>query len=99
MLGGEWGEGRGGGGGGGRRRVEGGGGGGWWGGWCASGSRGRPCLASAIGRRFVAFHARQLVVQPNGNGLPSIVEVTAVPESGRRSSGVIRHDKVAAMAG
>ena len=45
------------------------------------------------------FHARHLVVQPNGNGPPSIVEVTAVPESGRRSSGVLRHDKVAAMAG
>ena len=45
------------------------------------------------------FHARQLVVRPNGNGLPSIVEVTAVPESARRSHGVLRHDKVAAMAG
>jgi putative ATP-binding cassette transporter len=45
------------------------------------------------------FHARQLVVQPNGSGPPSIVEVTAVPESGRRSVGVFRHDKVAAMAG
>ena len=45
------------------------------------------------------FHARQLVVQPNGNGLPSIVEVTAVPGSARRGLGVLMHDKVAAMAG
>ena len=45
------------------------------------------------------FHARQLVVQPNGNGLPSIVEVTAAPASARHGLGVLTHDKVAAMAG
>jgi len=45
------------------------------------------------------FHARQLVVQTNGNGLPSIVEVTAAPGSTRRGLGVLTHDKVAAMAG
>ena len=44
------------------------------------------------------FHARQLMVQPNGNGLPSIVEVTAMPGA-RRGLGVLMHDKVAAMAG
>ncbi len=45
------------------------------------------------------FHARQLVVQPNGNGLPAIVEVTAAPASARHGLGVLMHDKVAAMAG
>jgi len=45
------------------------------------------------------FHARQLVVQVNGNGLPSIVEVSAAPASARHGLGVLTHDKVAAMAG
>jgi len=55
----------------------------------------------SVGHRVTLhpFHARHLVVQPNGSGSHSIVEVTAVPESGRRSVGVFRHDKVAAMAG
>ena len=55
----------------------------------------------SVGHRVTLrpFHARQLVVQPNGSGPPSIVEVTAAAESGRRSVGVFRHDKVAAMAG
>ena len=43
------------------------------------------------------FHARQLVVQPNGRGLHSIVEVTAAPWS-PRGLGVVP-DKVAAMSG
>jgi vitamin B12/bleomycin/antimicrobial peptide transport system ATP-binding/permease protein len=45
------------------------------------------------------FHARQLVVQPNGNGLSSIVEVTAAPASARHGLGVLMRDKVAATAG
>jgi putative ATP-binding cassette transporter len=45
------------------------------------------------------FHARQLVVQPNGNGLPSIVEVTAIPGSARRGVGIVMRDEAAAMAG
>ena len=45
------------------------------------------------------FHARQLVVQPNGNGLPSIVEVTALPGAARGNLAIPMRDKVAAMAG
>jgi putative ATP-binding cassette transporter len=42
------------------------------------------------------FHARHLLVQPNGNGPASVVEVTAAPESGR---GVLLPGKRAARPG
>jgi vitamin B12/bleomycin/antimicrobial peptide transport system ATP-binding/permease protein len=45
------------------------------------------------------FHSRELMVQPNPNGPSSIVELSATPESGRRSLGVVTHGKLAAMAG
>jgi vitamin B12/bleomycin/antimicrobial peptide transport system ATP-binding/permease protein len=45
------------------------------------------------------FHARELAVQPNGDGLSSIVEVTPVPALPRRGVATAVHEKVAAMAG
>jgi putative ATP-binding cassette transporter len=50
----------------------------------------------SVGHRATlrAFHARQLVVQPNGGGPPSIVEVTAAPEPAR---GALRSDQLAAI--
>jgi putative ATP-binding cassette transporter len=45
------------------------------------------------------FHSRELMVQPNGNGLPSIVEVTPAPASRRMGAATAIHEKVAAMAG
>jgi vitamin B12/bleomycin/antimicrobial peptide transport system ATP-binding/permease protein len=55
----------------------------------------------SVGHRTTlrAFHTRQLLVRANGNGLYSIVEVTAAPESPRPSLGVVMHDKAAAMSG
>ena len=55
----------------------------------------------SIGHRATLrpFHSRELMVQPNGSGPSSIVELTATPESARRGLGVLTHDKVAAMAG
>ncbi|HEY7553426.1 MAG TPA: ABC transporter ATP-binding protein/permease [Candidatus Binatia bacterium] len=54
----------------------------------------------SIGHRATLrpFHARRLLVQRNGKGPASIVEVTAAP-SPARSSPVGMYDKVAAMAG
>jgi putative ATP-binding cassette transporter len=54
----------------------------------------------SIGHRATLrpFHSRQLLVQRNGKGPASIVEVTAAP-SPARSSPVVMYDKVAAMAG
>ncbi len=45
------------------------------------------------------FHSRELVVQSNGNGLPSVVEVTPAPASRRIGAATPIHEKVAAMAG
>jgi len=55
----------------------------------------------SVGHRATlrAFHSRQLLVRANGNGPSSIVEVTAVPESARRGTGVLMRDTAAAMAG
>jgi vitamin B12/bleomycin/antimicrobial peptide transport system ATP-binding/permease protein len=55
----------------------------------------------SIGHRATLrpFHSRELMVQPNASGPSSIVELTATSESGRRSLGVLTHDKMAAMAG
>jgi putative ATP-binding cassette transporter len=55
----------------------------------------------SIGHRATlnSFHARHLLVQRNGKGPSSIVEVTAARASARSSSGVVMYDKVAAMAG
>jgi putative ATP-binding cassette transporter len=55
----------------------------------------------SIGHRATlnSFHARHLLVQRNGKGPSSIVEVTAARASVRSSSGVVMYDKVAAMAG
>jgi putative ATP-binding cassette transporter len=55
----------------------------------------------SIGHRTTLrpFHSRELTVQPNASGPSSIVELTATPESARRSLGAVTHDKVAAMAG
>ena len=55
----------------------------------------------SVGHRttLCPFHARHLVVQPNGSGPPSIVEVTAAPGSAPRSLGVLVHDDAAAMPG
>jgi vitamin B12/bleomycin/antimicrobial peptide transport system ATP-binding/permease protein len=52
----------------------------------------------SVGHRATlrAFHARQLVVQPNGSGPPSIVEVTAAPASGVE---VLVRDKARAISG
>jgi putative ATP-binding cassette transporter len=45
------------------------------------------------------FHARELAVRPNGNGLSSIVEVTPARVSPRRGvATAIQHEKVAALA-
>lgn len=54
----------------------------------------------SVGHRATlrAFHSRQLVVQSNGTGPCSIVEMNAKPPSARGSSDVVR-EKMAAMAG
>jgi putative ATP-binding cassette transporter len=56
----------------------------------------------SVGHRATlrAFHSRELIVQRNGNGPCSIVEVTAHPTSARSNLGVlINGDRAAAMAG
>jgi vitamin B12/bleomycin/antimicrobial peptide transport system ATP-binding/permease protein len=45
------------------------------------------------------FHSRQLLVRTSGNGPASIVEVTAVPDLGRRGLGVSTQDETVALAG
>jgi ABC-type uncharacterized transport system fused permease/ATPase subunit len=54
----------------------------------------------SIGHRATLrpFHARRLLVQRNGNGSASIVEVTPAAAYAR-GSGVLMPDKVAALAG
>ena len=55
----------------------------------------------SIGHRATLrpFHARRLVVQRNGSGVSSIVEVSPAPASALRSGVILMPDKVAAMAG
>jgi putative ATP-binding cassette transporter len=55
----------------------------------------------SIGHRATLrpFHARRLVVQRNGSGVCSIVEVTPAPASALRSGVILMPDKEAAMAG
>jgi putative ATP-binding cassette transporter len=55
----------------------------------------------SIGHRATLrpFHSRHLLVQRNGKGPASIVEVTAAPSSARRTPDVLMYDKVAAVAG
>jgi putative ATP-binding cassette transporter len=55
----------------------------------------------SIGHRATLrpFHARRLVVQRNGSGVSSIVEVTPAPASALRSGVILMPDKVTAMAG
>jgi putative ATP-binding cassette transporter len=55
----------------------------------------------SIGHRATLrpFHARRLVVQRNGSGVSSIVEMTPAPASALRSGVILMPDKVAAMAG
>jgi putative ATP-binding cassette transporter len=45
------------------------------------------------------FHARELAVQPNGDGLPTIVEVSPARALPRRGVATVMQEKVAAMAG
>jgi vitamin B12/bleomycin/antimicrobial peptide transport system ATP-binding/permease protein len=55
----------------------------------------------SVGHRATlrAFHSRHLLVRTNGDRPPSIVELTAVPESAHRGLGVAMHDEPATMAG
>jgi len=55
----------------------------------------------SVGHRTTlrAFHSRQLLLQPDGSGRSSIMEVTAAPGSAQRGFGTRIHDKVAAMTG